>query len=437
MASKHLKKVKPRHQSSSGSSGRPWLMVLLVCVWISVVQIHLQIYSSSVLADSSREHESAAPPIVCETVRPDTNTNTNTNTTIPLRTSLLRVDKTKLASSNNKTKNVVVYVCGGGAYCEATLDSIQHLRTDGGYHGDVVLIYNVRVNKKGEPNPDKTAESVLEKLRTMPKVTIFMDRDLLDDAVVVVKGNGQQQHPAADLDYLKHPPPIPKCLKGHRSKKFSHQAKYSKLLIYHPAIANRWDRVLYLDACVTYMEPHVDLLFDIPALKGHLLAMPDPWIWRKKHMSSSLNRCADQSATKALTRWLGGKRLDELGYINSALILYDATIVRNYQTTEVPSEAATLLELLTTFHTLTPAFTGGDQVIQTVYWRHIREQYSTMPLTLVDSNLVPFEFAVRLKDEPHILIGANGERPVCKRRATTNYQLSTATRLFNNNSTFS
>jgi hypothetical protein len=348
--------------------------------------------------------------------------------------------------------NVVVFVCNH-KYSAAVADSIVGLRIDGGYQGDVAVILQEdedlsipkmqemildllqkRIDKAFNSTISMDATSLLEARR---RLFFFSVQDLLNSLL-----DGKP-----NLCYLGQPPPLSPCKEENRRN--GHAAYYRKLLIYHPSIALRWQRVLYMDACMTFHRPYVDWMFDLSAKQqpGKLLAALDPWRWRQKRLmkgqlllnspaatNSSEDTSEDTSCTldpndEALLRRLvlGNERkfylpsaLSETAYFNSALVLYDTSIVTSY--TEVTQSAdSTVIELMILYHLLGKVFKGGDQVIQSVYWMYLRDRKEFGILEREfwdDGEMVPYTFEPPPtgSTEVPILSGGNLERAVCRSR---------------------
>jgi hypothetical protein len=402
------KKCSEGHHEVTAFNKTKIFILILVCLYFAVTQIHLSaLATAGVLRYAPSQSFSPQFEKQGESLRPRL------------------LERGEMSNATPAYKNVVVYICGGDKYCDAVVDSIQSLRANGGYTGNVVVIFNASgPQSRNESSSTQTARYVdnadassLSGLLSLSDVIVLLSNDLIEDII--------EKYP--DLEYLRDPPRVPKCIKG--EDRTARYAKYSKLLIYHPSIANRWDRVLFLDACMSYLRPHIESLFNMPEIRGHLLAQADPWRWRRFHLKSKINACPSSIGLETLHRLIGGKDPASLGYFNSALVLYDTDIVRKYKTRSTPSAYATIIEILVAFHTLTSVVTGGDQTIQSIYWIYGREEYASLPLTLLESDMVPYEFLVRLPDEPHILTGGNPLREVCNKRATNTLQLNAAKKL--------
>jgi hypothetical protein len=295
---------------------------------------------------------------------------------------------------------VVVFVCNK-RYGEAVASSVKSLRLDGGYDGDVAVI----LEEEDEFTHD-TFQSLMGEEDDDDRVTIFKVQDMMD-AILIDR---------TDDAYLHNAPPAPSCKAEHRA--IRQTAYYRKSLIYHPFIAERWDMVLYIDGCMTFHNPNVnDFFSNIPAVQNRVLAAPDPWMWSKDGLNFHILECAKPSDLEELYGFVGTRNLMNATYYNSALILYDSRVVRDY-TGITGDTSSTLIELLRVYHTLGQLFAGGDQCVQSVYWIYIRKLHDPLPLQMLGTNMVPYEFINRIKESPHIITNGNADRGTCTERHT-------------------
>jgi hypothetical protein len=164
---------------------------------------------------------------------------------------------------------------------------------------------------------------------------------------------------------------------------------------------------------MTYHTPHIQEIFQMNEVRGHILAAPDPWIFGRRMLGGRTIKCADPKAIELAKAYVGHD-LKISSYFTTGLVLYDSAIVRNYG----DSSSTTLLELLKVYHELGMVF-EGDQLIVSVYWAYIRKQYQIIPYALFGSPRVPYEFLKRMPKEEYIVTAGNADRPVCMNRPTT------------------
>jgi hypothetical protein len=349
------------------------------------------------------------------------------------------------------TDEVVIFVCNG-RYHSAVSMGIASLRADGGYNGDVAVIL-----EEDSITKDQMREAIVEgERKALTTSTTNISTAITEDeisrrlflfSVEELVESLFSEHNRQGLDYLRQPPPLSSCKEENR--KAGHNAYYRKILIYHPSIALRWERVLYLDACMTFHLPYVDWIFDLSSIQQprKLLAALDPWRWRRrgqmkgqlltsmqfKSNSTNTTTCVgDPDGEKLLRRLVLKKDRDEpIGahhpsalsatpFFNSAFILYDSHVVRNYK--EVTNSASsTIIEIMILYHLLGQVFRGGDQLIQSVYWMYLRDRNEFGVLEKEfwdDGDILPYSFEPPT-DETRtrvIMSGGNLDRPVCSLR---------------------
>jgi hypothetical protein len=165
-----------------------------------------------------------------------------------------------------------------------------------------------------------------------------------------------------------------------------------------------------MDACMTIHSPHIHELFSMSEIDGHLLALPDPWRWGEYMLQGRILSCANPASIKALQQVVG-KPLTEATYFTTAFVLFDTHVIREYdRKAPVPG----LVELLHLYHQFGELF-PGDQPIVSVYWHHIRKRMRNLPLSMIGTNRVPYEFLKRIKGSPHVVTAGNG-RSTCLAR---------------------
>jgi hypothetical protein len=181
---------------------------------------------------------------------------------------------------------------------------------------------------------------------------------------------------------------------------------------------------------MTIHSPHLDEIFAMPEVERSILALPDPWRWGQNMLWGRLLSCTQQKLLEELVEFLG-QDLQKALYFTTGLVLYDTDVIRKYrplhdeaavlsssssassQNTS-PNYAASLIELLQIYHKYSSLF-PGDQPLVSIYWYHVRNQIRNLPLTMLGTNRVPYEFIKRLKS-PHIVSVGNAHRPTCLAR---------------------
>lgn len=257
-------------------------------------------------------------------------------------------------------------------------------------------------------------------------VTIFTSAGLFDS---LLTSEHVARYPE-DVN-LRNPPDLASCKPERR--RLGHRALYLKSLLYHPTFSRTWDTILALDGCMSYRMPYVDKLFELPEVIGdehdppeqryHVHAAQDPWRWGRKKLGGMLleQSCINQTQLLDLDQTLltGDHRTAD--YFNGALILFDARVVRNHVGSiddMLPSDSATVLELLRLHHKFGQVFASGDQAIVSVYWVHVRKQFRVLPSSIQGTNLVPYDFLNRFQDgNPQIITAGNKAIEICTKRA--------------------
>jgi hypothetical protein len=114
--------------------------------------------------------------------------------------------------------------------------------------------------------------------------------------------------------------------------------------------------------------------------------------------------------------------LSETPYFNSALILYDASVIRSYNDV-TQSSSSTVVELIVLYHLLGDVFKGGDQAIQSVYWMYLRDRsdFGVLENDFWDNGeLRPYSFEppqpTQNERQDVIISGGNIDRPICRLR---------------------
>jgi hypothetical protein len=198
---------------------------------------------------------------------------------------------------------------------------------------------------------------------------------------------------------------------------------------------------------MTIHSPHLDEIFAMPEVERSILALPDPWRWGQNMLWGRLLSCTQQKLLEELAEFLGQDLHDAL-YFTTGLVLYDTDVIRNYRPFHeaaalAPSSsssssfsassasqnapkyyAASLIELLQIYHKYSSLF-PGDQPLVSIYWYHVRNQMRNLPLTMLGTNRVPYEFIKRLKS-PHIVSVGNAQRPTCLARPKHGYGSSSS-----------
>jgi hypothetical protein len=299
---------------------------------------------------------------------------------------------------NNSLRSHVVVFVTNERYGSAVAASTISLRKDGSYQEDIAVI----VDEGGRFNVSSLQREILQMKGSLDNITFYKTTDLWDS---LVGGNNES---LVSYGYLRDAPPVPQCLSDHRKR--GHPAYYLKTLIYHPAIVDKWDSVLFVDSCMTFHSPHMHEIFQMKEIRGHILAAPDPWRYGNKMLGGKMTKCADKEAVKLATTYVG-QDLKVSSYFTTGFVLYDSHIIRNYG----ESSSATILELLKLYHELVTVFVG-DQLIVSVYWVYLRKQYQIIPYGLFGSPRVPYEFIKRMPNEQYIVTAGNVDRPICKSR---------------------
>ena len=333
-------------------------------------------------------------------------------------------------------------------YASAVASSVVSVRVDGGYKGDIAVILDESSNvtiawlkdeiRKEEKKLDERQQQLVYFNNSDEKLFFYSTKELLDS----VLDNPQ-------IAYMKDPPPSATCLDEKQAR--SHRSHYYKTLMFHPTIAEKWDIVLCkfllsrfgnlgnwlyaqyfpfdcclqtlllyttpdMDACMTISSPHIHEIFEMSEISGYALAFPDPWRWGRGMMAGRVLTCANSSLVNNLTQYIG-KPLSQAAYFTSGFIVYDSDIVREYDRN---SEEPSLVELMKLYHTYSTMFIG-DQLIISVYWYHVRHRMRNLPLTMIGTDRVPYEFVPRLKNDPHIVTAGHTSRQVCAERPTNKF----------------
>ena len=122
-------------------------------------------------------------------------------------------------------------------------------------------------------------------------------------------------------------------------------------------------------------------------------------------------------------------KLRDAIYFTTAFVLFDTNVIRNYHhdnhgsiaqldsanAAAVPPSSSSLIELLELYHKFGSQF-PGDQPIVSIFWYHVHDVMRNLPLTMLGSNRVPYEFLKRIPKTPHIVTAGNSDRPTCLSR---------------------
>lgn len=265
-------------------------------------------------------------------------------------------------------------------YMEASVDMAKSLRRDGGWEGDILMVF------------DGDRAEIANHLATLQfglnRTTIFHPDDLLpQEARDSPMFNSSQ---------------VAKC----RGETKVLRAKYLKAsTIFTTIVKERWHRILYVDSCHTIFTPDVDYFFTRINSKGILFAAPDPWKWAEKGLSYKLNtRCDKVAYNKLKADPLVS--LDAKDHFNSALMLFDTSII----------EASTVHEIHSVWRDYS-SLMHGDQELQTIYWHYLKGRYRILPMMLPATDLIPYSF-FRVRGLKYIMGAGHKTRQVCLKRPT-------------------
>ncbi|KAL3913980.1 MAG: hypothetical protein SGILL_006278 [Bacillariaceae sp.] len=311
-------------------------------------------------------------------------------------------NETMFVPGDNNGK-VVMYICNG-AYCDAVVMSIQSLRVDGGYKGDVVVVLEETNGLNTTSNVTRASMSHQLRNQNMhQRVALYTVKELMDSLYSDLEQSQLLNHARKEeLAVLQEPPPLLSCFQNYRRR--AHMAYYRKLLVYHPTIALQWSHVLFMDTCMTFHLPYLDKIFELSQVQHPrtVLATLDLWRWRhgglKQKLFSSLknDNCQVDVSGEALLRQIvkTSSRMSSVAsskkdiltaatFYNSAFSLYDTSVVRNYRPVTGTS-SSTLIEMMRLHHRLANVFQGGGQEIQSVYWMYLRHptEFAVLPTEL-------------------------------------------------------
>lgn len=164
----------------------------------------------------------------------------------------------------------------------------------------------------------------------------------------------------------------------------------------------------------------------MPEVIGFILGTPDPWRWGKKMMGGKVLKCADKKAVQVVQD-LVGMDLSKASYFAGGFLLYDTAIVRDYPG-ERNSPSSSLIELYKVYHQHGKVFEGDQEALAT-YWVYTRKKFHVLPLTMLGSPRVPYEFIRLIRGDPYIVTAGNADRPVCVSRPTNNLSVQAAKQL--------
>ena len=116
--------------------------------------------------------------------------------------------------------------------------------------------------------------------------------------------------------------------------------------------------------------------------------------------------CANATTVAHLENRIG-RKLASSPYFASGLLLFDTSIVRQV--------ATTLVDILLLYHELGGQVFAGDQEILSVYWIFLRRKFAVLPLTMIESDRVPYDFVPRIR-APYIITAKNENRAICSER---------------------
>mmetsp|Transcript_1261 Transcript_1261/g.2769 ORF Transcript_1261/g.2769 Transcript_1261/m.2769 type:complete len:592 (-) Transcript_1261:127-1902(-) len=379
---------------------------------------------------------------------------------------------TKNVTATAPRKDHVVLFIADAVYADAVAHSIVDIKRTGGYKtGDVAVILD-EGERKGHPD-GCTVKSFRTKIENFGLKGRNSQQDIFVYTVeelysILFDQNESTKH----LGYLKEPPaPSPGCIKKQRTD--SYKGYYLKTLMFHPIFADKWDKVLYLDGCMTFHSPHVNEILRMHEVKGSLLASLDPWQYSNGGLQWKLaqkGKCFDETKLNRLRQVLNDRPLKYSTWYNSAFVFYDTSIVRDYDrialppplpatataTTTATATATTtgnnttdesdisirsgnsnsssssipvlllpghrtLIEMLVLYHEIGSLFKGGSQQIHSVYWLYVRQRddvFRILPSAMLNSPRIPYEFHPRMPDGEYIITAGNVNRDVCTKRPT-------------------
>jgi len=290
---------------------------------------------------------------------------------------------------------------GDRKYALALVDSVRSVRKDGGWRGDVLAVIsgNVSVeilrNLRQEDVRNvavRLSDILLEAIRYPPEFS---------PGVAACRLNGTDTG-GGGVPYARMIP-------------YYHKA----MVPFSPFVKKKWDRVLFMDSCMTFHLPKIPLFFTRIRTDGHLLAVPDPWQWSKKGLSQKIlfRRC-DQAAYRRL---IANPKIDvnlPFSYFASGLMLYDTSIIDPGEDAKPGTTLEEIRDVWEQFGTLMM----GDQELQSIYWGFLKNVYRMLPLRFFgEAREIPYDFRLgNFRQRDYVVTPGNPSRPVCLLRATNN-----------------
>merc|ERR1712086_78813 len=294
----------------------------------------------------------------------------------------VRVQVPPLIPDDIATLRTAVALVFDRAYMEAGADMVKSLRGDGGWEGDILLVFDA--------DRAELVSHLTKRQFGLNRTVIVHPDDLLP--------LGTRDAPVFSSSQ------VAKCL---GKTKVSRPYYLKASTIFTTYVKERWDRILYVDSCHTIFTPDVDYFFTHINSQGVLLAAPDPWIWARRGLSYTLNPTCDKVAYTKL-KANTSVSLDAKDNFNSALMLFDTSII----------EASTIHEIYSVWRDYSSLqFKGKDQELQTIYWHYFKGRYRILPMVLPGTDLIPYSF-FRVRGLKYIMGAGHKTRPVCLKRST-------------------
>jgi len=137
-------------------------------------------------------------------------------------------------------------------------------------------------------------------------------------------------------------------------------------------------------------------------------------------LEGRLLSCANETLVEELSTLIQ-TNLRQATYFTTAFLVFDTSAVVRRQQGSIATadDSAFFLELLDLYHKFGVIF-PGDQIILSIYWFHLRDVMRSLPLSMIGSNHVPYEWLPRVKG-PHIVTAGNEEREQCKARPKNDF----------------
>ena len=292
----------------------------------------------------------------------------------------VRVQVPPLIPDDIATLRTAVALVFDRTYMEASVDMVKSLREDGGWEGDILMVFG--------GDMAELVSHLTKRQFGLNRTVIVHPDDLLP--------RGTRDSPVFNSSQ------VAECLG--KTKVF--RPKYLKAsTIFTTFVKERWDRILYVDSCHTIFAPDVDYFFTRINSQGVLLAAPDPWIWARKGLSYKLKSTCDKVAYNKL-KANPLVSLDAKDHFNSALMLFDTSII----------EASTIHEIHSVWRDYS-SLMKGDQELQTIYWHYFKGRYRILPMVLPGTDLIPYSF-YRVRGLNYIMGAGHKTRQICLKRVT-------------------